>query len=282
MFFYKKRFPDGRREVYFLGKKICGYRKAGAVAECPIPYADQFSNAGYQAARENGLYRVEGRGLRLEMESAGSLYAAKTVLCCEEYSFDIGRPFVMIDIGLNLGFTSLWTLRNAPCVKSYGFEPFLPTFRLAERNLSLNPPLADRLEIFPFGLGKERHTVEISYNPDFPGSMSTVTDRFLDRPEFHCERVQIENASEILAPILDRHEEAVFLKMDCEGGEREILPDLAESRLLDRIDVLVMEWHEKVSRPWVDLLRDHRFHLFCTTNEYAETGIIRAVKNRPS
>ncbi len=283
MIFRKKRYPDGLREIYFFGRKILSYKhKTSTCQENKNNISPLFAEKGYDVSQNGDTIKISGKDIILECKSTGSLHAAQTVLCCQEYNFTINRPFVMFDIGLNLGFTSLFMAKNKLCSQIYGYEPFLPTFQQAERNLLLNPNLSQKIQIFNFGLGKEKKTSQIVYNPNKPGSMSSVKNLFEDKAQnnktFTDENIKIEKVSEIFEPLFKCHNEAIFLKIDCEGAEWEILPELASSNLLKKIDVIVMEWHFDSPEPLIDLLLKENFKVFWNTDLNGQTGMIRAVK----
>lgn len=279
--FSKKKFPDGKRVILFCGKSIIHYRRKKMPEPESLSISPEFERFGYSVVQDGEIFRITGHGLNLECDSKDSLNEIITVLCRKEYHFDINGPFVMFDIGLNLGFTSLLTAQNEQCVKAYGFEPFGPTFRLAQRNVSLNPEIENKIEIFNFGLSQEEKTLQIAYNPEFLGYMSTFTDRFEEMDQCKKESVILKKASEVLTPLFNKHNEPIFLKIDCEGAEWEIIPELNESGLLDRVSVLIMETHFKPALPLIEILIKAGFKLFCNAvpcipSENLE--LIRAIK----
>ena len=182
----------------------------------------------------------------------------------------------MFDIGLNLGITSLHKAQEDNCVKIYGFEPFAPTFKLAQRNLELNPSLAQKIKIFNYGLGEENKKLNINYNAALPGSMSTVKNIFENTQDI--ETVEIKQASKILKRLFDQHSEDIFLKIDCEGAEKEILPEIDKAGLLKKVKIIIMEWHYENPQWIVELLNKNNFVVFCTHTVINELGMIRAYK----
>lgn len=207
------------------------------------------------------------------------LYIAKEVMIEGDYDFDVsGQDFIMIDIGLNVGITSLWTARK-PCIrKVYGFEPFGPTFRSALLNLKANPQLSAKIEAFNFGLSNADKAVEVRYLPSSPGVMSTVWDKFHDHEELAVEQVELREAAAVLRPILKSHTERVFMKMDCEGAELEIIPHLHETGILKQVDFLVLEWHRQDPQPLVDLLTQNGFLCLRTKESRGPGGRVGVVK----
>jgi hypothetical protein len=95
------------------------------------------------------------------------------------------------------------------------------------------------------------------------------------------EKIQIEIADIILAPLLKEHEQGrVFLKIDCEGAEYEILPNLVQAGLLKTVDVVIVEWHSGDFQPLVSLLEQEGFFCFIEWHQRDrwKIGIIKAVK----
>lgn len=239
-------------------------------------YKEKFNKDGYSVARIDNKIRIWNNDLIIEGVADNTLWTADAVLCLDEYHFDIDEKYVMFDIGLNLGITSLHKARDKNCVKIYGYEPFEPTFKLAQNNMDLNPKLSGKISIFDFGLGDTDKEMDINYNPDRPGAMSSVKNRF---PECgKTEKIKIKRASSVLAPLFKKHKQKIFLKIDCEGAEKEILPDLDNAGLLNKADVIVMEWHFENPKWIIDLLKKNGFVVFCVSDVPNEIGMIRAYR----
>jgi FkbM family methyltransferase len=243
-------------------------------------------SAGFKQYREGKYTIVTNDKLKIETNSSagGQLGSIYEVLGSGSYDLSINKPYIMFDIGLNIGVTSLYFAQNDNIKKIYAFEPFTPTRLLAQRNLELNPKLAEKIQVFDFGLGKEEKDLEIAYNPHAPYNMSTTLDLFqnvkLKKVQSSLENVVIKKTSEIFSPLLEKKgAHKVFCKIDCEGAEFEILEDLDQAGLLSQIDVIIMEWHFRVPDVLIDLLEKNNFVCFFTTLFYANNiGIIRAVR----
>ena len=105
--------------------------------------------------------------------------------------------------------------------------------------------------------------------------MSTVfNNEGTDLPEI---TVQIKDCSEVLDNIIKKHKEKIFVKLDTEGAEFEIIPLLAERDLLRKIDILIMEYHKKSPKILLDILKENNFVYFYEPNPN-DTGTIKAVK----
>lgn len=169
----------------------------------------------------------------------------------------------------------MYLAQKQEIIKIYGYEPFPETFAQAENNLKLNPKLAEKISIFNIGLGGKNEVKEFHYSRELPGSMSTAVDKFPQNAE--TAKVQMRNAGEVLQPIFEANEN-IMLKMDCEGGEYEIIETLIAGGLLQKIKVIIMEWHFRKPDLLVQLLNANGFFCFCNHEIVNYQGIIRAVK----
>ena len=289
--FTKEYCKNGRRHVYICGIKVASYRKKSVVCisknvlEQPVvqhdmvdDYRNNFEKYGYHVIRENGKIKIWNDDIVIEGEADNTLWTAYGVFCTDEYNFDIGEKYVMFDIGFNLGMTSLHKAQDKNCVKIYAFEPFIPTFKLAQHNMELNKQLSKKITAFNYGFGDKDETIMVNYNHDRPGAMSSVKNVFSECED--VEKINIKNTSKVLEPLLKKHKEKVFLKIDCEGAEKQILPDLEKSGLIKKVDVIVMEWHFEEPSLLVDLLIRNNFIVFRTNSVANELGMIRAYKRK--
>lgn len=238
-------------------------------------YSKSFNENGYDIKIQDNKICINGNGLTIVGDSLNTFWTAEDVLCKGDYNFFSKNKYVMIDVGLNIGLTTLSMARRDNIVKIYGYEPFSSTFEQARRNLNRNPALSKKIKIFKFGLGCENKAIDINYNPELPGAMSSVKDKFENVQ--NIEKIEIKRASEALKDILLQKKEFIFMKIDCEGAEGEILDDLNEGNLLKKIDLIVMEWHFKSPDNLIKILNDNNFIVFDEVVVKNELGLIRAV-----
>lgn len=110
---------------------------------------------------------------------------------------------------------------------------------MLEKNLGLNPHLADRVTAVNRAVAA---TPEIVANVQVIGrevhvsSIWYADDPAAERRTFACDT---------LAELLDRHglHSVDLLKIDCEGGEYDIIP-ATPNEYYDRIVSIVYEWHK--------------------------------------
>lgn len=267
----KIKKENGRRIIRLFGKKVLSYKKAEKKM-----YEDVFAKSNYHVKKENGKIKIFNDAVAVEGIADNTLWTAASVFCNDEYHFEINEKYVMFDIGLNLGITSLHKAQDKNCVQIYGWEPFIPTFKLAKNNMALNQTLSQKITIFNYGLGNKDETLKINYNPQKPGSMSSVKNIFTECRD--VEKIHIKKASAVLKPLFAKHKEKIFLKIDCEGAEKQILPDLDASGLIKKVDIIIMEWHFEDPKWIVDLLSKNGFVVFKVNTIAGELGMIRACK----
>lgn len=236
-----------------------------------------FEQNGYNLSIADEKVHIIGNGVDIIGNAVNTFWTADDVLCKGDYDFYSNDKYIMIDIGLNIGLTSLSLARKDNIVKIFGYEPFILTFKQAEENLKRNPELAKKIQIFNYGLGDKNEIIDINYNPDRPGAMSSVKNVFKDSQEI--EKIEIKKASSVLEKIiLEKGNLSIFLKIDCEGAEKDILKDLDLTKLLEKVDLIIMEWHFKWPDELIQVLEKNNFIFFNKEILKNELGFIRAVK----
>lgn len=276
MIFGKQRQPDGTRNIYLFGIKIFSYKRTQDTID---QYKKTFQRAGYKVSRTPDGICITGCGLKILGRADNTLWTGRAVLGEEEYDFDMdGEDCVVIDVGMNIGMTSLYLARKDFITNIYSFEPFVPTFSQAQNNLDLNKKLAKKITAYNFGLSDKDDVLTISYNPTLPGAMSSMPNKSATSDNTHEEKIEIKRASDILGPLFKQHNDRkIMMKIDVEGAEREILPDLAKSGLLKSVDLIIMEYHDNYYEPLIELLQKNGFDVRITSQkEKYGTGMITA------
>lgn len=187
------------------------------------------------------------------------------------YLFNMPGPFFVLDIGANIGMSALFFVRNYSAdVRAFELVP--STAELARRNLAMNPTFAPRIAFEEFGLADKDGEFEISADPEFRPSNSLYQAPSTSGVK---EKVRVRDVAsvfeETLASLGDRK---LVVKLDAEGAEYEIIERLAEQKLLERIDLLFLEWHRREGKDREDLrnaLRKAGFRW--TEREHAEAPV---------
>jgi len=202
------------------------------------------------------------------------------ILVSETYNLSCKEDSVVIDIGMNRAIASLFFAAKETVKKIYAFEPFEPTLALAKKNLNLNPELNKKVRIFAYGLGKENTTLEIPYSINLSDCMST-TRTVSVKKNVRTETVTVKDAAQTLAPIFEENKtNRIIIKCDCEGAEFEIFERLDEEHLIEKMDVVLMEYHFRKPDSLVQILTENGFavHVKHGLRKEPVTGYIYAVK----
>jgi FkbM family methyltransferase len=184
-----------------------------------------------------------------------SLYTGETITLRRPPNFDLEVAFevfvsklylsprplssikFVVDVGTNVGYSLVFLAREFPEAKIMAFEPHSANARQAMININANH-LQDRVDLHVAAAGIRRGT-------------AYITDRSARS------HVVSENHTRGLLPIeiVDFFDtvgnaQIDLLKIDCEGGEYDLVMDSRFENLKAR--VLVMEWHLTPQHPQAD------------------------------
>ena len=95
-----------------------------------------------------------------------------------------------------------------------------------------------RLKIFPIGLAAKNYSTSL-YKPGSKGA-TIFREKFASNTELSSQKINVKKASEILASILS--DNIVFIKINCEGSEVDILNDLLEFSLLNATHSILVDF----------------------------------------
>ena len=186
----------------------------------------------------DGCLLAEIDGIKLCVPNTNDYFTVAEVFREELYRFEWPGEFAFMDIGANIGLSSLYLAKhNDGWIRAYELVP--PTVEQAKRNLELNPELASRIELIPEGLA----------------SRSAVTTMKIDLEDSACNSLLNQvGGTEVEVRLRDAVEEfqsfasdnpgkRIFVKLDAEGAEYEILEAWSRASCLSQVDVLMLEWH---------------------------------------
>ena len=222
------------------------------------------------------------QGVRIDISHVPheALGITREVFLHQDYAIHFRQEAILIDIGFNRGIASLFFATCPNVVKIYAFEPFKPTFELAKKNLELNPQLSQKINAFNIGLGKMDTMLELPYMDTATGGMSTTHDVCKGKHNGRTETVVVKDAAGQIAPILEEHKDKhIIVKCDCEGAEFEIFERLHEKGLIEKMDVILMEYHYNKPDSLIDILTSHGFAVRTKVlSEEMNKGYIYAVR----
>ena len=201
------------------------------------------------------------------------------------YSFSTFDHAVVLDIGMNVAYASLYFASMDNVVAVLGYEPFEPTFRQAQLNLEMNPALSRKVETVNRGVSSRTVRCQTLYDYGNKAHMKVAAVSPEDREDSPLRpagaevAVDLEDADAIVRTSRDRFPHcALVAKIDCEGMEYEILERLAETGSLRALSILVIEWHARGPSALIELLRQNGFVTFCRDPRGPEIGLIHAVR----
>ncbi len=218
----------------------------------------QYLLQGYEYAKNlkignNAIFEMqEGKlylyidGVTLLINSAEELFIAYEIFVKKCYEFNLNSNAIVVDIGMNVGIASLYFASRPDIEKIFSFEPFKPTYKLALSNLEVNPGLRQKIRSFNYGLSGKSETLSVEYSEEYKGQVGIKGTELIksDVADKKMEVLNLERSSDVLGKIISqRKDRSVIIKMDCEGAEFRIIPNLKEAGLLEKINLIMMEWH---------------------------------------
>src|SRR5574344_966857 len=159
-----------------------------------------FSENNISITKTKDFYYLKFDDLKIKSCSADIGYIAKEVICEKNYDFyDDNKEYIMIDIGCNVGITSLYMATKDKIKQIYAFDAFEPTIKIASENLYNNKKYSSKIKLFPFGLSDKNKEGFDNWNSGLSGSMST----FFAKKNHSTQKAKynLKNAAEILKPI---------------------------------------------------------------------------------
>ena len=201
----------------------------------------------------------------------------------EDYNINLQTECIVIDIGLNVGFATLFFADKAFVKKIYAFEPDKKVYDKAVYNIGLNENARDFIETYNVACS-DCNKKEFYVNHRDPLFISAGIRKIRTGDAANCETIQVEcvDSAEILGKIIDNHlgKEKIVLKCDCEGAEYEIFYRLEESGYFNKIDVVVMEWHIGRREDIEKIFSRNNYIYFITTTPGRTFGKCYAIKQR--
>jgi hypothetical protein len=146
-------------------------------------------------------------------------------------------------------------------------------------NISANPQIGSKIQYRKYGLGGRHEVVDAQYSPEKKGSMSVRGIQSWVDPKltYWDETIEVKDVVEEWA-FLGSEDRNVFVKLDCEGAEYDIVSCLASSGIMKYIYGFVIEWHEHGDKELIDILHINGFASYCRTHPQGHVGLIYAFR----
>ena len=238
---------------------------------------------------ENGVLSAIAADIIVQVETLEELQIVEEVFSSGVYNLKLPRRPLVLDVGMNSGFASLFLSSCHSDAVVLAFEPFPPTFARAKANFRLNPAHSSRIHPQQYGLADETRTMELDYSDVWSGSvgMFGVPEGLKATGNVRRVGTIFRDASIVLSEALrDFPDRSVVLKIDCEGAEYGIVRRLSETGLLERVSVILMECHRRDSghnpHALCTLLVDSGFSCVHLDPNSADISFVYAMLTRPS
>ncbi len=189
------------------------------------------------SSEKNELVIVKIQKFKVKAYGFANLFHLyKEIFLKNSYSFhsDKKDPLI-IDCGANIGLSALYFKSLYPESRIIAFEPSPSAFELLNKNISFNK--LKGIRTFDIALSDKKESSPFYYN-DIPGSLNGSTKKFYQGSN------QIMIQKDLLSSYIDQ--EIDFLKIDVEGSEWEIIGDLIESGMINKIRHIKVEYHHLV------------------------------------
>jgi FkbM family methyltransferase len=222
------------------------------------------------------------QGIHLQVGSVSNMFTVYEIFL--EKLYDLSTPSasnVILDIGMNVGYASLFFASSRQTSHVYSFEPFPGTFKEAVDNISLNQDLKKRITPYNFGISNRNEVVEVPMM-ESGSAVASTSNLFIENGKLESGqniRVEVRNITDVLKEIIQRHaQEQIFLKVDCEGEEYAIMREINGKDIMNQIAGFFIEWHIKGPYELVQILNANGFTSLHLPRVGVDSGMIYAFK----
>jgi FkbM family methyltransferase len=190
-------------------------------------------------------FRTRRGGIAVEVPR-GLFFVFKEIAIYDVYRLSrtiaaLGPQPVIVDVGANAGYFSVFALALSPRASVHSYEPMPANFQVLQRNHALNPRVATRWHVYPAAVtGAPRASIDLFFEAD--KTLSSYASAYQQWVPKAARRVSVPAIA--LSQILDTPGIGTIdlLKLDCEGAEYEILFD-SPAGVLQRVSNIVLETH---------------------------------------
>jgi FkbM family methyltransferase len=233
--------------------------------------------------KRHAVIELRKTGLRFKVRSLMDILSIRDTCLerhYERYGSELQNGWTVVDIGAGNGDFAILAARQCPHGVVYAYEPFPDSFALLSENVQLNG--IKNVRASPHAVCERKGTVELYVLGREPLRFSTVGGQNV----LTTETLVVPCIA--LKDILDSLEtkQCDFLKIDCEGGEYEIL-FAADDDSLRRIERICLEYHNHVTgfnhNDLAEFLRTRGFKVETYPHKTCNTvGYLRAARQSDS
>ncbi|MHA1226671.1 MAG: rhamnan synthesis F family protein [Candidatus Hodarchaeales archaeon] len=227
---------------------------------------DKYHFRYFQGSRNNDLFFTPDGDIYLDLR--GEFYHTLYEVYVQNiYEFCLDEDCILIDIGFHAGTASTYLLKKYGNIKHvFGYEPMLPTYNSAIKNLEYNS-LQAKVTLKPIALSDEFHIRKCPYIPDWSPSMkienfenygilkssSEMSDQIRNVD------IEIVPANTELEKIIIYSTNKIMMKCNTNGSELKIIRNLSQNNLLHRIDLLIIITDENTHQTIINILQQNDF-----------------------
>ena len=194
---------------------------------------------------ENGELEVQTAKFTIRATRAEELLILREVLCDRVYNFVSSNALGVIDIGMNVGISSLYFAAELHA-QVVGYELVPDTYKLAIQNFEANPSLKHLVTPVMNGVGATARSVKVNFTPLHRG-IATICARSDSAKNVYDGQIdaQVVAIEDVVIDARNRFgSKELVIKMDCEGAEYEIFERLCSSQAIYEIRHFMVEWHQ--------------------------------------
>eukprot|EP00240_Pyramimonas_obovata_P005911 CAMPEP_0118931162 /NCGR_PEP_ID=MMETSP1169-20130426/7596_1 /TAXON_ID=36882 /ORGANISM="Pyramimonas obovata, Strain CCMP722" /LENGTH=337 /DNA_ID=CAMNT_0006873629 /DNA_START=203 /DNA_END=1216 /DNA_ORIENTATION=+ len=202
----------------------------------------------------------------------------------KDYLPEAARPFPMtnvMDIGANVGYFGLLAASQGHTV--YMFEPMALNRAIVRSSMCMNPEMAERIMLFPYGLGEHATCTLISHKENVGDGHTKCGTEPPELSNGYVDRGKIQVVP--LVEVVNEQEKLFFLKIDVEGYElrvmktaRSLLKRGNVAFIYTEVSVVMMGGRENVHE-YFELLWDSGFEVHIETTDDTRTRVKSTVIN---
>jgi FkbM family methyltransferase len=269
-----------RKEITNQLTQVLGFHPEGNVCEFLYDGLLLLKNLKKRGANfslsENKL-SIEIEGLLFFINTWEELFILNEIFVEGIYDISLKDEFALIDIGMNVGYSSLYFANKINCKRIFAYEPVHSTFDLARKNLDRNACSA-KIEMLNKGLGYPQREIQVYYTPELKGSTGLYGNSLIEEPHSAANRIalNIEDVGFYLKKNFSEYPGIFIVKIDCEGCEYEIIERMRDTEILNRVSIFFIEWHKKGPNPIVDTLTQNGYYVLTPSEKNETRGMIYA------
>ena len=182
-------------------------------------------------------------GIKLHAGELDDIRDVEHIYVSNIYNLFPPRDTCVIDIGMNLGLTTLLFANRETVKEVHSFEPFVETYQRAMANIGLNPHLSTKITTYNFALSDKDEERIVRIENGLP---SVVFGLFHDADIGTAMPISIRDLAAALGPIIERAMSRglkIVAKLNCEGSEYAIFESLENAGLLQMFSAFMVESH---------------------------------------